>query len=606
MMPTPELAACFGIEILGMCKYDPQAPSPSYFTIGDAVAALAFTFAVQQFLKPIYQFRLRAMGIRFSYVVYVVFIGAICTVVAAAVPNVQFVRGTVLGYPVNWEIAGGILIGIAYAVVAIISLQPAIVTRRNLASFTSAATLLLSEATDEDRLNLAKDLLSGRNIEKLVDFASAFERADWHAVSIELEKLKEKGLDRQGVRGRPPLSAFYVFAKRRELYRASRAWNFLQLMSDRDFCRVIITRYSWGFLSSITALADRKRYVEPVQAFVQAIAWQSLIQDEGMLAKEDGYEGFARSRTFASVFFGNPKMRAFEALNGISSLGDRVLSKGFVSRLNIASLEMVKAEIENRGFWDHTSIASVARIYESISHGVSSQRSRKIDVDFFFDYQRGVAEIIELFSKELSIIDKDSYDHLFAKKMDGYRNDAIGDVTKIVCDALNCIANSYDGYEDPAWSFSIEIFQGVFGSFGDPEEGLSPLQQAIAIAIVKKIKSNMQGYYPTLSRIIIALIGPYETNIPEKPGTAMSILKQAIYFELKEVSNLFEKDPNKVMERFPSNVIYNNLNNSLTHIYRGGKSVTTDLGDSRIAAIDLLSEQNLRVAVKRPLKARNE
>ena len=58
LMATPELSACFGLELLGMCKYDPQTPSQSYFTIGDAVAALAFTLAVQQFLKPIYQFRI--------------------------------------------------------------------------------------------------------------------------------------------------------------------------------------------------------------------------------------------------------------------------------------------------------------------------------------------------------------------------------------------------------------------------------------------------------------------------------------------------------------------------------------------------------------------
>jgi hypothetical protein len=167
-MAIPELHACFGLELLGMCRYNPEAPSPSYFTIGNAVAALALTLAVQQFLKPIYQFRLRAMGLRFTYAVYAVFIGAIFAIIAAAAPSIVFLRGTMLGYPINWEIASGLIIGAAYAIFAIIALRPASVTRRNINSFTWAGSELLSEATDEDRLVFAKDILDGRNIQKLV------------------------------------------------------------------------------------------------------------------------------------------------------------------------------------------------------------------------------------------------------------------------------------------------------------------------------------------------------------------------------------------------------------------------------------------------------
>ncbi len=306
-MAISELSACFGLELLGMCKYDPQAPSPSYFTIGDAVAALAFTLAVQQFLKPIYQFRLRAMGVRFSYVVCAAFIGAFLTVIAAIVPSVVFLRGTMLGHPLNWEIAGGLIIGVAYTIVTIISLRSAVVSKRNIDDFTWAGAQLLSEATDEDRLSFAKDVLGGRNIQRLVEISAEFQRAEDHAIVIELEKLREQGRENVGFRGRPQITAFYAFARRRELEWASHALHFLQLLSDRDFCRVVITRHSWGFLRAIIPLTETHSYTEAAKTFVQAVAWQTLVQNDGMLAREDSYEGFGWTRTFAKEFFGNHK-----------------------------------------------------------------------------------------------------------------------------------------------------------------------------------------------------------------------------------------------------------------------------------------------------------
>jgi hypothetical protein len=57
---------CFGLNVLGLCSYNPAQPSPTYFTIGDAVAALGFTLAILQLIKPIYLFRLRALGLKLT------------------------------------------------------------------------------------------------------------------------------------------------------------------------------------------------------------------------------------------------------------------------------------------------------------------------------------------------------------------------------------------------------------------------------------------------------------------------------------------------------------------------------------------------------------
>lgn len=593
-MPTPDLAPCFGFEFLGMCRYDPQAPSPSYFTIGDAVAALAFTLAVQQFLKPIYQFRLRAMGIRFSHIVWSVFVGSFLTVIAAAVPGFELFRGTPFGYPVNWEIAGGLIVGASYLIVAIISLKPAVVTPRNVERFHGAGAFLLSAATDEDRLSFAQDVLSGRNIQTLVQIAAEFARGERHALVIALEKLREEGREREGIRGRPKITSFYAFTRRRELNLANHAWHFLQLLSDKDFCRVVITRHSWGFLRAIIPIVEENLYAEAAQAFVQAVAWQSLLQEEGMLAREDGYEGFGLSRGFATEFYGNYKMRVFDPLNGISSIGFKTSSSGFVSRLNIAARLMVKSEIEHQGFWDSRSTISVVNLYENIASDIRSERWNGATPKYLSDLRQGIIDLSMILIEELEKSDARTFNSLFAENLKEYRTDIVDDIAKLVSEGLFCISNKFQGVEDPAWLFAHEIITKIFERWGDVALGLSPFQQAVAVRLVEKLKQNMKGYYPTVSRVLLATLGPYETNAPAKPGSAVAILKDAIYFEFRSFPELYNKDPEKALERLPPNVSYDHQSGSLIHTYSSGNEVRTVLNDLNIDAVDLLAKKNLR------------
>jgi hypothetical protein len=80
--------ACFGFEALGQCLYNPAQPRFTLFTVGDAIAALGFTLAIQQFLKPIYLFRLKTYGLKFGYLFSAIFFGFFCSLVAAFLPNI--------------------------------------------------------------------------------------------------------------------------------------------------------------------------------------------------------------------------------------------------------------------------------------------------------------------------------------------------------------------------------------------------------------------------------------------------------------------------------------------------------------------------------------
>ena len=155
-----EMHPCFGLAALGACAYNPGAPNVVYFSVGDAIAALGFTLAIQQLLKPVYLFRVRAYGLRVVSLPIMVFAGALCAVVAMILPNLPLVRNNIFSYPLTWELVGGLLIGFAYAVVAVVSFIPSRLFRFNLEHFARAAARLLSEASEEDRIIFANDLLA--------------------------------------------------------------------------------------------------------------------------------------------------------------------------------------------------------------------------------------------------------------------------------------------------------------------------------------------------------------------------------------------------------------------------------------------------------------
>jgi len=170
---------CLGLKWLGACSYDPANPLNIYFDIGSAIAALGFLLAIQQLLKPIYQFRLSCLGIRFRHLSLAVVLGFLMALFAALAPNLPVPRGEFWAYPIFWEICGGAIIATTYGVAGFVMLTPARLMEINYQVFIRAAANLLSEARDEDRVAFARDI--ERNISKVFEFAHAWDIAERHA-----------------------------------------------------------------------------------------------------------------------------------------------------------------------------------------------------------------------------------------------------------------------------------------------------------------------------------------------------------------------------------------------------------------------------------------
>ena len=124
--------------------------------------------------------------------------------------------------------------------------------------------------------------------------------------------------------------------------------------------------------------------------------------------------------------------------------------------------------------------------------------------------------------------------------------------------------------------------------------GMNPLQQQLALKLLAKLHDNMEGWYPSISRVLLAVIGPYSGHSIVNKRTAFVILKDGVYKELQKLRLLHKKNPEKVAHFLPSNVKYDPKANTLTHTYSSRKEQVTNLSKLKIDAVNLSDEKNWR------------
>jgi hypothetical protein len=81
-----------------------------------------------------------------------------------------------------------------------------------------------------------------------------------HSARVESDRLRAAGAPLK-ISGRPPISPFYLFAHRRELDDASAAGTFLRIMSDPEFCSVLVRKCPWLTASALNMLAAKSLHV---------------------------------------------------------------------------------------------------------------------------------------------------------------------------------------------------------------------------------------------------------------------------------------------------------------------------------------------------------
>jgi hypothetical protein len=301
------MSECLGLEVFGLCAYDPSDPPNIYFSIGEAIAALSITLIIPQFLRPIYRFRLATQAIRLSHIYSLVFLAAACVLTATILPNIDISRGSILAYPVFWEFVGGILFLVAFGALVFAVLRPASARRGAYPRFAQAAADFLAHASKQDQSDFSKDLL--RNIESLIDVA-AFN-----------EFLRDT-------------NAFFDFRYRPQIEDASYAWSLLQIVAEPQLCETLVHRCPWDTAAMIHRISKRRQASEAAEDFVREIGRQAIICPSSMMAREIGYKGFHAAPVLSQALFEDGFInRTYQPLSGLE-LGDlRDIDRNTLDRL---------------------------------------------------------------------------------------------------------------------------------------------------------------------------------------------------------------------------------------------------------------------------------
>ncbi len=554
---------CLGFSFLGQCAYDPSNPMTVYFSIGEGIAALTITLIIPQFMKPIYRFRLQAQAISMTHVFGLVFAGTLCTIVAALLPHLNLSTMSFLAFPIVWEIAGGSLFFSAIAVFAMLFLKPSKVKRKYFPRYVIAAADFLAHANEQDRTDFSKDLLLNL---------------------IPIIKSSEFG------RGRQEISAFFDFRYRIEIRDAHYAYSFLELVSEPRFCETLVHRCPWDTAAMLNNISDRKVPNGWVERLIQEIGRQAIMHPESMVDREIGYEGFRAAPVLSKALFEDPYInRHFQPTRKIRFDDFKGFDEKAVKRYFYAVRRGLKSVLDSGDYHSDNSLASLSDQVSDVSR-VALRQVRSNDDNFHtaFAVKSGMDQLYKDTIEHFASIDEDTYESLFVDDVELNKSSAerlehrdftiIDELSEAIVQYFFVFSNDFDGFDDAYWSSAINLTQLYFHAIGDQPDGMNPLQQRIALKLIAKVKDNMDGWYPAVTRVLLSVIGSYDSEVKGRnPKSAYSLLKNAFYCELKRFPALYEKDATKAQNYLPPDVRYDEANATFTKRYRGGEERTTEI-----------------------------
>ena len=123
---------------------------------------------------------------------------------------------------------------------------------------------------------------------------------------FEFERLRAIGAE-LSIRGRPPISAFYLFAHRTELERASECCrSLLRLLADQKLCSVLVCECPWQAAAIVRKISELELHVKQAEPFVQELGRQAICNQNGVMAREIGYDGFGGAPVLSQSLFQEP------------------------------------------------------------------------------------------------------------------------------------------------------------------------------------------------------------------------------------------------------------------------------------------------------------
>ena len=553
-----------------MDYYDPSMGYDPYFSIGDAVAGLGIFLLIPQFLKPIYTFRLRVIGIGLRTLYAVSGLGFFCVLAGSVAAQTYAFFPAAVSHPLVWESAAGILFGLAYGVLGWLYMFPPHASQRSIDKYVRAGAIFLAGATEEDRVEFAPDIVG--NINKLIRIA------DMTGASEPPSAMPEPGEKKSGPEG---------FAASSEA--------FLRVLSDPVFCKTLVERVPWDGARILKAFARAKPRAPVGQPFVRQIARNSLLYAEAGSAKAVDWHRFTDAPALADAAFGNAYLnRHYLPWESFAPSDFGRIDTDFMERIQRAAQLTIDEQIASGFGYQSYNIAGMQENFEVLSRRVAALKPEEGDVALYAGMLgRIVKYIVDAARKYCRDAPPEATRALYADPAGGRDSTTFNSLAELVVSVLENTSNRFSGYDDRFWPMARDIWDSVLPRFGNLPAGMDPLQQRIVLKLIEKTNENMEGWYSPLPRQALAVIGPYAAKGETKERTAFKICRDLFYRELKEFPAFHDKDPERAKTFLPGNVRYEPATKELIHRYSFGGEDRTDLSALEIAPVSLTAEYAL-------------
>jgi hypothetical protein len=528
-----------------------------YFSIGDAIAGLGIFLLIPQYLKPIYVFRLRVLGMGLHVLYALPALGFVVILIAAVVPNLPESVPVLIRTPLVWEMLAAFLWATSYGVLGWVSIVPAHPGPRSIAGYVRAGVNLLAGASEEDRVEFAGDIVA--SIKRLIRIADVAD-GPGHADERDAAGFSE---------------------------------TFLRILSDPVFCKTLVARLPWDAARILNAFSEAQPKHKVGRAFVLQIARQTLISSESDDPKDQDFHGFTDAPPLLKAAFGDAYLnRMYLPWEGIvaSDFDDIGIDK--MRRVSIAAKLTIDEQAAGGFAAQSYNIARLQENLEIIGRRIAVLKHSDADVSQLAGLLgQAVKHIVEATCRYCAAASAAERRVLYADD-DSIRDfSAIDSVAELVVSVLETTSREFAGFDDKFWRMAREIWDAVFPRFGARPAGMDPLQQRVAMKLIEKIHESMEGWYSPLLRLTLALVGPYAAKGETKERTAFKILRDALYTELMAFPAFYEIDPERAKSVLPGNVRYDPDTSELIHRYSFGGEDRTNLKGLEIGAVSFTPDE---------------
>ena len=523
-----------------------------YFSIGDAVAGLGIFLIIPQFLKPVYFFRLRVIGIGLRTLYAAAGLGFICIVIAALVPLLPTMVPSIIRTPLMWELAGAGLYAMCYTALGWVYIFPARVSARSITQYVRAGSNLLASASEEDRVEFAADILA--NIKKLIRIADEPEGAP-----------RKRWFPRRPGKGEGAPSAY--------------SESFLRLLADPVFCRTLVIRLPWDAARLLKAFSEEQPKTQVGRVFVHQIIREWLLSAEMAGVSDIDWRTFSDAPEIADAAFGDTYLnRHYLPWESFSASDFAKIDTGLMERIEHAAKLTIEDHVRDRFSYQSYNTARLQENFEILSRQIFLLKKAEPDITPSANILgRSIKTIVETTRRYCRTAEGDDGKALFASADTVAGFSALDSIAELVISVLENTAHEFSGFEDKFWPMAREIWDATLPRFGTQQEGMDALQQRVTLKLIEKTRENMEGWYSPLPRLALAIIGPYAPKGETPERTAFKICRDMFYRELKAYPAFQEKDPERAKTFLPNNVRYDPATSELIHRYSFGQEDHTNL-----------------------------